>query len=100
MFPSIIRNATVVLASILLAVAYNIFLLPLHLQNGGVTGVGCRNRHDFVDEIHVQNGGDESGADALELVWAGFFAGNYCAAIGFDGGDMDLRQYFFQYLFL
>ena len=40
MFPSIIRNATVVLASILLAVAYNIFLLPLHLQNGGVTGVG------------------------------------------------------------
>ncbi len=40
MLPSIIRNATVVLASILLAVAYNIFLLPLHLQNGGVTGVG------------------------------------------------------------
>ena len=40
MFPSIIRNATVVLASLLLAVAYNIFLLPLHLQNGGVTGVG------------------------------------------------------------
>ena len=63
--------------------------------SGCVTGVGCRNRHDFVDEIHVQNGGDESGTDALELVWAGVFAGNYCAAIGFDGGDMDLRQYFF-----
>lgn len=33
------RNATIVLASILLAVAYNIFLLPMNLQNGGVTGV-------------------------------------------------------------
>ena len=66
--------------------------------SGCVTGVGCRNRHDFVDEIHVQNGGDESGTDALELVWAGVFAGNYCAAIGFDGGDMDLRQYFFQHI--
>lgn len=33
------RNATIVLASILLAVAYNVFLLPMNLQNGGVTGV-------------------------------------------------------------
>jgi uncharacterized membrane-anchored protein YitT (DUF2179 family) len=36
---SIIRNGTIVLASILLAVAYNVFVLPMNFLNGGVTGL-------------------------------------------------------------
>lgn len=45
MLNSIIRNTAICLASVLLAFAYNMFILPMDIQNGGLTGVAMIISH-------------------------------------------------------
>ena len=45
---------------------------------------------DFVDEVGVEDAGNEAGADALDLVRAGLAAGEHGAVGRFDGDGLEL----------
>ena len=62
----------------------------------GFDGVFVGDFDDFVDEIDIEDGGDEAIANALDLVEAWFVAQEGGGVFGFDGDDTDVGVLLFE----